>query len=59
MYSGGSNLDNQDKTTDLFLVITASELAERHIRRDAVVVYESTICLSVTWGEGALVLEKA
>lgn len=49
---------NQDKTPDLYPVISASELVGRHISKDSVVVYESTVYPGVTEDECAPILEK-
>lgn len=49
---------NHDKTPDLFPVISASELVARHLSKDAVVVYESTVYPGVTEDECVPVLER-
>lgn len=49
---------NQDKTPDLYPVISASELVGRHLSKDSIVVYESTVYPGVTEDECAPILEK-
>lgn len=47
---------NQDKTPDLYPVISASELVGRHLAKDDIVIYESTVYPGVTEDECVPVL---